>query len=55
VNRLGFLTDAELSETLAEKTATEHNERATAALLGAPAHFVLVARVTRTEGTVCSA
>jgi hypothetical protein len=45
VNRFGSLTDAELSEALAEKIATVHNERATAALLGAPAHFVLAKQI----------
>jgi hypothetical protein len=41
VNRFESLSDDELSVAITEKTATAHNERAAAALLGVPAHLAM--------------
>lgn len=39
------LTDQQLSDAIAEKTATAHTERTAAALLGIPAHLVMAQRI----------
>lgn len=45
MKRYESLTDKELSDAIAEKTATAHTERSAAALLGVPAHLAMAKQI----------
>jgi hypothetical protein len=45
VRKFESLTDKQLSDAIAEKTATAHTERNAAALLGIPAHLAMAKRM----------
>jgi hypothetical protein len=45
VNKYENLTDEQLSDAIAEKTATAHTERSIAALRGIPAHLAMANRI----------
>jgi len=45
VNKFEKLTDQELSDAIAEKTATAETERTIASLKGIPAHLVIAKRM----------
>jgi uncharacterized sporulation protein YeaH/YhbH (DUF444 family) len=45
VRRFESLSDQELSNAIAEKTATAQTERNAAALLGVPAHLAMAKRI----------
>jgi HPt (histidine-containing phosphotransfer) domain-containing protein len=45
VRRYESLTDKQLADAVAEKSATAHTERSAAALLGIPAHVAMAKRI----------
>jgi hypothetical protein len=45
VSKYANLTDQQLADAIAEKTATAHTERSIAALRGIPAHLAMAKRI----------
>ena len=45
MRRYESLTDQQLADAIAEKTATAHTERGAAALLGVPAHLAMAKQI----------